>query len=472
MSQGGRDCNTMDTLGVTEMAAATMDKSKCAGSVKSKPFENLQEHPGTNSKYVTSSPDVKKKASFFQKFQYKKITEPPMKRGRDEVTSPSSSSLDASKDKSFYSEIDIERIVESITQEKFEEMKEDINDLKQSIGTQDEDMEELRFENESLWNRVKLLEGRLARSEKIVVDLKEELLQTQSRQMKDNLIFYNIKENGAETRQETRKALLDFLKDEMKISSENMQKINIDKIHRLGQPIGGNTKPRSIVARFNPHTGREIVFDHIRNLDKKKKFGVSEQLPRELNERKKQLLPKFKEARAANKKTQWVGDKLIIEKKVHEVKKDCLMDINISVEDTALQLRKTTCPPKKYDGSTFQGHKVKIEGQDEVIPALHCIYKDSRVARATHNIYAYRIQGQGQNVTEHFEDDSEWGAGRILLKQLQESNSVNTLLCVTRWCGPRLLGKARFTHIAEAATQALAEKWVLTGEEDQEQTDL
>ena len=160
-----------------------------------------------------------------------------------------------------------------------------------------------------------------------------------------------------------------------------------------------------------------------------------------------------------------MNEKLLINNKMVEARKDRLMDINVNVEEVAFQLKKTTCPPKMYDGSTFQGHKVAITEQDDVVPALHRIYADSRVGRATHNIYAYRIQSCDGQVIEHFEDDSEWGAGRILLKELQTANTVNTLLCVTRWCGGKLLGGARFRHIAEAASQALAEKWVITGEE-------
>ena len=140
--------------------------------------------------------------------------------------------------------------------------------------------------------------------------------------------------------------------------------------------------------------------------------------------------------------------------------------LNVNVKEIATQLKKTTCPPKTYDGSTFQGHKVALGGQDDVIPALHRIYADSRVGRADHNIYAYRLQSPSSHIVEHFEDDQEWGAGRVLLKELQDTQTINTLVCVTRWCGPKLLGPARFRHISEAASQALAERWVITGEED------
>ena len=191
----------------------------------------------------------------------------------------------------------IDEKLESMTQEIAEMLSDKIQwkDL-------DEEVYELRTENNELWSRVKLLEGRCARSEKLITDLKEEVLQIQSRQMKDNLIFYNIPEKKRETKKDTRKILVNFLKEEMKISEEEMKAVHMDKIHRNGQSAISTDKPRVICASFNPHEGRHIVLNHIKHLDKRKKYGVSEQLPRELSERKKKLFPKFKEAKAANRK--------------------------------------------------------------------------------------------------------------------------------------------------------------------------
>ena len=104
--------------------------------------------------------------------------------------------------------------------------------------------------------------------------------------MKDNLMFYNIPEKPGETRTDTKDILITFLKDEMKISAEDMAKVKMDKIHRNGQS-GTSDRPRSITARFNPYDGKIIVLDHIKTLSKDKGYGISEQLPRELSESEK-----------------------------------------------------------------------------------------------------------------------------------------------------------------------------------------
>ena len=59
-------------------------------------------------------------------------------------------------------------------------------------------------------------------------------------------------------------------------------------------------------------------------------------------------------------------------------------------------------------------------------------------------------------IIEHYEDDGEWGAGRMLLKLLRENNVTNSLVCVTRWYGGKHLGRTRFDLIKEAACQVLS----------------
>jgi len=125
-------------------------------------------------------------------------------------------------------------------------------------------------------------------------------------------------------------------------------------------------------------------------------------------------------------------------------------DVNLDTVQKATSMRVKRTPPKSYHGSSFQGARVGLTQTDDIIPALQAICTDTRTARATHNIYAYRI-GSGQHMTEHYEDDGEYGAGRRLLAILKEKNISNQIICVSRWCGGKHLGPARFSHIEEAA---------------------
>ena len=139
-----------------------------------------------------------------------------------------------------------------------------------------------------------------------------------------------------------------------------------------------------------------------------------------------------------------------------EVKKDKVTDINVNTTNAAIQLqddiKRSTL--KTFQKSSFLGHYVPVTNQDNVIPALHSIYSDTRCARASHNIYAYRIK-HGDSFTEHYDDDGEYGAGQHLLNLLRDCNAENALVCVLRWYGGVHLGKARFQYITDAGREAL-----------------
>ena len=88
-------------------------------------------------------------------------------------------------------------------------------------------------------------------------------------------------------------------------------------------------------------------------------------------------------------------DKLILDNKVTQVKKDCVRDININTTDIATTMAVKIAPHRTYKKSTFQGHHTITETQDDIIPALHAIYAVNSVARANH-IYAYRLEAGSQ----------------------------------------------------------------------------
>ena len=325
--------------------------------------------------------------------------------------------------------------------------------LMHSVSHTAESVHDLHQENSDLRQKCRILEGRLVRAEKEISEVKEQLLMQEARSMRDNLVFFNIPESKNES---CEGVLRKFLMDEMKISESDMKKIRFDRVHRSGQHHPNQQgHPRVMVAKFNPYEGRQIVLSHVKNLDKTKNFGVNEQLPRQMAERKKQLLPRYKDARLAKKDVRWNMDKLVIEGKTQAVQKDKIRSINLdSTEKTcSLQVRHT--PPHTDQGNSFQGHSVSIESQDDIIPALHAVYADPRVARAAHNIYAYRIRTPSGQHIEHYEDDGEWGAGARVLKLLQDSKVENKLVCVTRWNGANHLGRIRFNHIVNAARNSL-----------------
>ena len=184
---------------------------------------------------------------------------------------------------------------------------------------------------------------------------------------------------------------------------------------------------------------------------KNKPFWINTQLPPALNERRRQLVPLSKAAKLENKKVRWSRDTLYVDGVQHKAKKDIVTDINQDVTERAVDQHVIRAPPKTYKSSVFQGCKVRIGNQDDIIPSLHAIYKDTRCAKATHNIYAYRLKTPN-GITEHYEDDNEHGAGHHILQKLRNMDITDCLVCVSRWYGGEHLGPDRFKYIEEAVS--------------------
>jgi hypothetical protein len=316
--------------------------------------------------------------------------------------------------------------------------------LEQLITKQGSEIDKLHSDNDVLDRRCQVNEGRLTRMKKVVATLEEHLVRNQQQAMKENLVFQNIPETQDDN---TLKTLMDFMVGNLKINANDMSKIRVTRSHRMGNK---GRYPRSIVAKINDD-GRNVILGHTKNL-KGQKISVYTQMPRELVERRKQLVPLFKDAREKKLSPKWFGDKLQIGERRLDVKPAQLSDINVDTTERACQMQVARAPPTIVEGSSFQGSKVSVLKLDDVIPALHAIYADHRVARATHNIY--RIH-RGDHMLEYYNDDGEHGAGRRLLELLRGNDVNDTLVCVTRWYGGKHLGPERFNIIVDNAKQAL-----------------
>ncbi|XP_003219694.2 protein IMPACT [Anolis carolinensis] len=109
--------------------------------------------------------------------------------------------------------------------------------------------------------------------------------------------------------------------------------------------------------------------------------------------------------------------------------------------------------------STFQAHLAPVVCPKQVKNVFAELYKNKKIANATHNIYAYRIYCEDkQTFLQDCEDDGETAAGGRLLHLMQILDVHNVLVVVSHWYGGILLGPDRFKHINNCARNILVEK--------------
>ncbi|KAI9738156.1 MAG: eIF2 kinase Gcn2p negative regulator [Claussenomyces sp. TS43310] len=105
--------------------------------------------------------------------------------------------------------------------------------------------------------------------------------------------------------------------------------------------------------------------------------------------------------------------------------------------------------------SVFVARCAPVSSPDQAKRYLqHLLDHDRKVAKATHNMTAHRIQGKNGVTFQDCDDDGETAAGGRLLHLMQLMDLWDVMVVVTRWYGGHKLGPARFAIINSVARDA------------------
>ncbi|KAI9320527.1 ribosomal protein S5 domain 2-type protein [Dichotomocladium elegans] len=104
---------------------------------------------------------------------------------------------------------------------------------------------------------------------------------------------------------------------------------------------------------------------------------------------------------------------------------------------------------KRELASVFIAHVAKVHSAAEVKAVISKLLENKKIARATHNISAYRIELSDGRILQDNDDDGETAAGG--------KYRMNVVVVVSRWFGGILLGADRFKDINNCARKALEE---------------
>ncbi|XP_078320128.1 protein IMPACT-B-like [Crassostrea virginica] len=179
---------------------------------------------------------------------------------------------------------------------------------------------------------------------------------------------------------------------------------------------------------------------------------VSQQLPEEVREKRKQLYDIQQKYADRNIETHIKGDKLVFTQS-NSVYRDKLGSRPTADEIIKGDEVKTVISTGKSVEDNA-GHATTAVSYKQIRKSIVEVMRKEGVPSATHNVYAYRFQGQDGTIHEGSDDDGEYGAGRHLLKSLTDHEINNVLVIVWRWFSGNKLGPRRFTHISEVGLSA------------------
>ena len=336
-----------------------------------------------------------------------------------------------------------------------------IDDISRKVNTIIEEREG-QIGTDLLLLKISTLEGKNLKLENEVERLSQKVEDLQWRDMRENLVFYSIPESNGE---DCENVITKFLVDEMKINPEDIYshgnligEVRIDVAHRVGKKSAASVRDRPIVAKFLTRKGKDYVLKHAQNLAGKR-YGVSEQLPPEMRERKLAQMGQMKELRKQNigkssQKIHFVKDKLMHNGKVipSNFEQNKLPSLKSIPQDYNALFHSE---PVTVEGSTFQGHAMTVHSVEDAVRARDALFQDPAVASADHLMYAYHID-VGEGIFESGNsDDREYKGSDVLVKFIQNQDIENIFVAVSRiHSGPNLGGR-RFQLIKQACADVL-----------------
>ena len=105
--------------------------------------------------------------------------------------------------------------------------------------------------------------------------------------------------------------------------------------------------------------------------------------------------------------------------------------------------------------SVFIAHVARISSLDDVSNVMRQLLQDSRISKASHNMFAYRFRDLRGSLHADNDDDGEDNAGSRLAELLDLMKLDNVIIVVSRWFGGVLLGPSRFRTILNCARETI-----------------
>ena len=128
-----------------------------------------------------------------------------------------------------------------------------------------------------------------------------------------------------------------------------------------------------------------------------------------------------------------------------------LLDLKVDDLNKILKTPTSKGPPINKNGNTFIGYGVDVS----TFQQIRDVYLKLRLVhpKARHIVCAYNLPQHGPQYQDYC-DGQEYGTGRVLLKELKNSNVLNKAVFAIRYCGEKL-GNERHSQYLESVKRML-----------------
>ena len=306
-----------------------------------------------------------------------------------------------------------------------------------------DELSTLKSENIFLRKELELLRSVVIRLDRKMTDMDAEITDLRARSMRDNILIHNFQYTPNENLAATMPGII-------------KQTLGVDvdfiRIHRNGVHPQSSKRPITITAKLKDPNKK----DEILKAQKAKKiarvslpFYITPQQPPSIVSAKNKLYDKADSLKKQNISAKVARNSIIMPngstftEEVPLLSNADVLQIDTSETEGMDEIVTKNIQPIQKNGSEFSGIGAKVNSIDSVQNFYKKVCVDTYVASVDSRILVYRFRNQGK-IIENYHDDYEHGAGRRLLKYMQENQIMDAAIVVTRWMGEHI-GPQRFS---------------------------
>lgn len=199
---------------------------------------------------------------------------------------------------------------------RFKFLEDEQKSMQESFESSQTEIKEMQGLQDSIVEQQKTSEASLQCVQRELTELQRHHIKLECHSHRGNLKFYGIKEHEQESNKDTEDLLRNFLRTDLKISKEDEESIQFDRVHRIsarrvscGTP---NSKPRPIIVKLSSFHDKVFIKSFIKNLTKGRNLGISDDFPKEVEKMRKKLYPVLKAAKQEKHTAFFKVERLII----------------------------------------------------------------------------------------------------------------------------------------------------------------
>ena len=194
----------------------------------------------------------------------------------------------------------------------------ELSEIKTSLEFTQKQVAEIRATGSETASRAVKIDADLKDNCKRLSDAIKELDYMENQSRRNNLRIDGISEASGETWSQTEDKVRKTLTDKLKIPPEQASAMEIERAHRIsrkpghtGRPGDRDTKPKTIVVKFAKFKDRDLILKQAK-LEKPKGLFLNEDFSQRVMDKRKELIPKMKQAREEGKIAYLAFDRLVV----------------------------------------------------------------------------------------------------------------------------------------------------------------